>query len=432
MKKVLYSILALISAWTLTAQTYTQTYTTGDIFGVTQVQTSTAQVSPCPGILTFTNIPAGVNVDSILVVYDFFSTMAGFQSPFDQRSYINCPTTGQKEATLALAPPTGPGQTTVTYSRVLSVANGPITGNLVIELHAGTTALIPGSCTGSGHIVMNNTFSVTVYTSGSAACPNPTALSVTPTTNSADFDWTPGGTETTWEIRHGLEGSSVSGMAAQIVTSHPTTISSLDSATSYDFYVRAACGSGDTSQWSGPFTAMTDTPVCAMPTDGLVTGVTETEATVAWQQGGFTTDWDLEYGPQGFTLGSGTMISGAQSNPWILQGLTPDTDYEVYIRNNCVLNKSDWLGPLGFTTLDPTVGLTEEKDQLRLYPNPAKERLTVETNLEDEYQIVDPTGRCVLKGHLAVGQNHINTANLASGWYVFKSSTSVQPVLIQP
>ncbi len=430
MKRTLFISIAFTAGPFLQAQVYTQTYTGGNINGVSQVQTSTSQVSPCPGIITFTGIPAGVNVDSVIVTYDFFSTLAGFQSPAEQRSYINCTTTGMSEASLALAPPAGPGVTTVTYTRTLLLANGPVTGNLTFELHAGTTALIPGSCTGSGHWVVNNTWVITVYTSGSADCPKPTNLSANPATNSIDFDWTPGGSETDWEYRAGPEGTALANMAGMVVSSHPVTIGNLDSASTYDFYVRAICGPDDSSQWAGPLTTMTDTPVCVAPTNGQISGITETEATVEWQENGYAIDWELEYGFQGFTLGSGTFVGGAQSNPWLLQGLTPDTAYEVYVRSNCGLNMSDWLGPLGFSTILSTE-LQKEKSGFRLYPNPVVNHLHIETNKATEYSIYDPAGQCVTSGHLAAGQNKIILTDLANGCYVFRSGVVAELIYIQ-
>lgn len=431
MKKLLLFLLALAGGWATQAQVFTQTYSSGDIFGVGQVQNSTNDVSPCPGVLTFTGLPAGANVDSVLVQYDFFSTLAGFQSPFEQRSYINCPTTGIKETSLALAPPAGPGVTTVTYSRLINVANGTLASStLTFELHAGTTSLIPGSCSGSGHIVLNNTWSVTVYVSGSATCPAPTSLSTTSSTNSIDFDWTPGGSETQWEFVAGPEGFNLNSGIPSITSSHPVTVAGLDSAASYDFYVRAVCGAGDTSLWAGPITSMTDTPICVAPTGGMVSNVTETEATVGWSQSGYSADWQLEYGPQGFTLGSGTFVSGAQSNPWILQGLTPDTEYEVYIRNNCVLNESDWLGPLNFRTLDPSVGMNEPTERVHLYPNPTAGKLNIESTNAQEYEIRDAQGKIVASGHLAVGRNSLDLANLADGWYVLHCSTQMYPIIV--
>lgn len=346
------TLLLVLSALFVQSQSYTQTYTLQDLNGVSDVTTSTSQVSPCPGLMTFTQIPSGVNVDSIHVSYDYFTSLAGFGSPSSQRSYVRCTTTGVSESNLALAQNVPLGATTASYDRVLTIANGVISGNLSFELHAGHTALIPGGCSGSNQFVLNNSWTITVYTSGSAACPNPSSLSqINSQTNAIQVDWTPGGSETLWELRHGLTGTTLATMTSIIVGAHPTLVSGLDSASSYDFYVRGICGPNDSSFWEGPITALTDTPICATPTNGISSGITSTEASIGWTENGFATEWEIEWGLQGFTPGSGTLIPQAQSNPWLFQNLTPLTAYEVYVRSNCGLNKSDWHGPISFSTL---------------------------------------------------------------------------------
>lgn len=351
--KVFYSTLLLvICALFAQSQSYTQTYTLQDLNGVPDVQTSTSQVSPCPGVMTFTQIPSGVNVDSVRVTYDYFTSLLGFGSPATQRSYVRCTTTGVSEANLALASSFPLGPNTASYNRLLTIANGPTSGNLTFELHAGHNALIPGGCSGSNQFVLNNSWTITVYTSGSAACPNPSSLTQTNSqVNAIQVDWTPGGSETSWELRHGLSGTALSAMTSSVVSTHPSIVSGLDSATSYDFYVRAICGANDSSFWEGPLTAATDTPVCAAPTNGIASGITSTEASIGWTENGFATEWEIEWGPQGFQLGTGTFVTGAQSNPWLLQNLNPVTSYEAYVRSDCGLNESGWLGPISFSTL---------------------------------------------------------------------------------
>jgi|GEM_PF-5106548 len=364
MKKVLFfAALFTFMSLGLFAQSYTQTYTAQDLNGVPDVTTSTTQASPCPGLLTFTTIPPGVVIDSALVTYDYFTSFAGFGSTTTQRSYVRCVTTGVSEANLAFGPSVPPGQTTASYSRIISIANGVSTGSLSFELHAGHVALIPGGCSGSNQFVLNNSWAITVYTSGAATCPDPTSLVKTNSqTNALQVDWTPGGSETSWELRHGLTGTALNSMNSSIVSAHPSIISGLDSATSYDIYVRAICGANDSSFWEGPLTAVTDTPICATPTNATTSNITDVQASFGWTENGFATEWEIEWGPQGFSLGSGTLIPQVQSNPWIFQNLTASTAYEAYVRSNCGLNKSDWLGPVSFTTLagvcDPPTNLT--------------------------------------------------------------------------
>lgn len=85
-------------------------------------------------------------------------------------------------------------------------------------------------------------------------CPAPTNLGVIVSsiaTNSADIYWTSGGA-TNFNIEYGPVGF-VKGTGSRMqVTNDTTTLSSLNSATSYEFYVRDSCSATDTSKWTGP------------------------------------------------------------------------------------------------------------------------------------------------------------------------------------
>jgi hypothetical protein len=91
------------------------------------------------------------------------------------------------------------------------------------------------------------------------SCPAPTALIVTNITGtSANLSWTPGGTETAWEYAYGVPPFPVpSGAGTATGSSIENPISPLISHTTYQYYVRANCGVGDLSSWSGPYTFTT-------------------------------------------------------------------------------------------------------------------------------------------------------------------------------
>ena len=82
-------------------------------------------------------------------------------------------------------------------------------------------------------------------------CPAVTNVSVTAVTaTSVTLDWTPGGSEGSWEIAYG-EGA-VDPATATVVTAatHPYEVQNLTDATAYQFYVRAVCDATDHSAWS--------------------------------------------------------------------------------------------------------------------------------------------------------------------------------------
>jgi gliding motility-associated-like protein len=98
-------------------------------------------------------------------------------------------------------------------------------------------------------------------------CLDPTILTVgaiTPTT--ASLGWTNNGTATSWEVEVVPAASAPTGVGVPAPT-NPFIATGLTPGTAYKYYVRANCGSGNFSQWVGPFNFLT-TPagsVCNAP-----------------------------------------------------------------------------------------------------------------------------------------------------------------------
>lgn len=95
--------------------------------------------------------------------------------------------------------------------------------------------------------------------------------------------------------------------------------------------------------------SISEGPDCLPPTDLVVNNITGENVQIDWQNGDSETEWTVEYGIEGFELGTGTNIS-TSSHPLIIYGLTSQTDYEIYVKSNCGTEDSPWTGPLQFTT----------------------------------------------------------------------------------
>ena len=71
------------------------------------------------------------------------------------------------------------------------------------------------------------------------------------TANSATINWTPGASQTKWEISYGMEGVSEANGTKVVVENTPAyTIEGLESDLTYDVYVRTVCAEGVYSAWS--------------------------------------------------------------------------------------------------------------------------------------------------------------------------------------
>ena len=121
-------------------------------------------------------------------------------------------------------------------------------------------------------------------------CPRPSDLTASGfTANSAVVSWTPGGTETEWDVVYGPEGfdPATEGTTVNVDDGNPqTTLTGLTDNTSYQFYVRAICGAGDESILEGPASFTTPCLPAAIPfLEGFETGYTHDEVLAGcWTQ----------------------------------------------------------------------------------------------------------------------------------------------------
>lgn len=89
---------------------------------------------------------------------------------------------------------------------------------------------------------------------------------------------------------------------------------------------------------------------CNQPTQFVEYNITQTSAVVEWQQDG-APSFLVEYGEQGFALGSGEQVTSTNITTEIT-GLAIGTTYDYYVRAVCASdNVSEFIGPENFTTL---------------------------------------------------------------------------------
>ncbi len=115
------------------------------------------------------------------------------------------------------------------------------------------------------------------------------------------------------------------------------------------FYAESTVSNGDNDLHIDNL--VVDEPVtCARPSGLSFTSTTANSAVISWTENGTATAWNIEYGPAGFTQGSGTTVP-VTVNPYSLTGLTPATAYDVYVQSDCSGGDvSHWTGPVTFST----------------------------------------------------------------------------------
>lgn len=95
-------------------------------------------------------------------------------------------------------------------------------------------------------------------------CPDPFAITVDAVTeNSAEITWTPGGSETSWEIAVQDAGTGAPvGAGVATMDNNPYNANTLNPSTAYEVYIRSNCDTNGFSSWVGPinFTTLNTPP----------------------------------------------------------------------------------------------------------------------------------------------------------------------------
>ena len=93
-------------------------------------------------------------------------------------------------------------------------------------------------------------------------------------------------------------------------------------------------------------------------------------------------NFEILYGISGFDISvEGTNILVNDEDDYELEDLSSNTSYDIYIRTICTIeNKSDWTEKLSFTTKENLSIEDFDKNEIKVYPNPANDFIYVKSN----------------------------------------------------
>ncbi|WP_299225205.1 gliding motility-associated C-terminal domain-containing protein [uncultured Psychroserpens sp.] len=176
--------------------------------------------------------------------------------------------------------PTGPFTTVFTWDGEFQTGGDqpwiPIGVNL--DTYLGQVIYIEFSHTGTGDFEGDMSIDlVRVETCGSFCIAPSSIFTSNVTQTTADIDWTANSGETAWEYVVVPAGTGEPTGSGNPVTSTSITETGLDGGTEYEIWVRADCGGGTFSLWSGPipfFTAPVNNDPCS-----AITAVVNTDDT---------------------------------------------------------------------------------------------------------------------------------------------------------
>ncbi|OYQ49013.1 fibronectin type III domain-containing protein [Flavobacterium aurantiibacter] len=104
-------------------------------------------------------------------------------------------------------------------------------------------------------------------------------------------------------------------------------------------------------------------PNCEDVTGLAVTDVDVNTAAIAWEAGGSETEWDVVVGENTVTNPNTLtpVVPSTTGTPTtILEGLTANTVYKVWVRSVCGDNNGAWIGPISFRTSCPATDTINE------------------------------------------------------------------------
>ena len=92
-------------------------------------------------------------------------------------------------------------------------------------------------------------------------------------------------------------------------------------------------------------------PNCPQPFNLSIFNIQTESAELSFSDLGSGIEWEIEYGPLGFNHGEGILLQNINSNSILLESLSPQTHYEVYIKAICAMDEeSSWSSPYSFLT----------------------------------------------------------------------------------
>lgn len=238
--------------------------------------------------------------------------------------------------------------------------------------------------------------------------------------NSATVQWVENGSASAWQLCYGPSNITPEQGTLINLTTTQYTITDLVGNSTYRVFVRAICDNGNYSDWTDTFFSTEEEPSCSKPLYLQTGNNTATSTTFSWvQEAGTATNWTLFYRPIETTDWTSVNIS---SNPYILQGLTPESTYEAHLVANCNNGlTSDPTDNVTFTTNPDGINdyLVAET---KLYPNPNNGEFTINNAhfTTMDIQIYDVYGRQLRNLHIDGDSAQLNLSELADGMYIVR------------
>ena len=193
---------------------------------------------------------------------------------------------------------------------------------------------------------------------------------------------------------------------------------------------QVALGQEDNGTWGGDGfgidEVMIDEISCLQPSNVAVTNATANSIDLAITGPTGATTWDVEYGPVGFTPGSGTLVTGVGANPSIT-GLSATTQYDMYVRTDCGGGNgvSSFFGPVSANTVIQLSPVT--LPYVEGFESNSGTQTTDDIMFFDQFEIWEMLSNPADGGEIAYGTDYPGVVNSGSGAIALYEGTGITP-----
>jgi hypothetical protein len=304
----------------------------------------------------------------------------------------------------------------------------------------GTTQLATGLLAATNYIwhvktdCSNNSQDVTFTTSSNTStfCPSPAQLNNSNITqSSATLSWTPVSGATSYSLEYKPSGTST-WITVSSINTNSLTLSNLTAGTAYDWWVKANCSVYSALAAFTTTSTQNTGNACNAPGNLTTTNVTSTSATFSWSAVTGAQSYSVKY-----KKGNGknwTVVNNITTTSHTLTNLTKSSAYQWMVSSKCAGNTtSAYTNAVSFST--PSHFMIGE-EEMRVYPNPADEILSIDMNSWDPEQtgtgyIFNVQGAKIEAFKITSGHNTISLDGISSGLYLLYIQSEGREALTQ-
>ncbi len=254
-------------------------------------------------------------------------------------------------------------------------------------------------------------------------CKSPAEITVLElTSNSVSIDWTEYSNNTSWDII--ITDTILNTSSNFSTTIHPYQINNLIPNRPYKIWIRSNCGSEMDNNWTKTVIHTLEDLSCPTPTNFYAYHIASTkgdEAIFCGWDALENTMWEFQY-KQKYAVDWTSLI--LFTNPqYVLRNLDMETEYMFRVRAICSLADTSYWSNTVNVRISDLEDIIDYSKLVKIYPNPAKDILNIETETNDfsQTKLIDQNGRIVMTWDKL--PNNINVSSFPQGNYYLQINT---------